>query len=182
LCNSINIIQTKFFLHTNKSFTIKPYIYLSIFIASIMSIRWRIMFSNFLHTVWGKDLAIAFSKMAMYPHDILSVCYMPHRSIVKVSAKIPMMVAKLSESKQMFGNASVLLWYNRLSLLQTLSLSVGIYLQYPHTQNGAFDCSLLPLVTLDHAIAAPANLFKNNCLDLKPSFAILTRINYLLSN
>jgi hypothetical protein len=78
LCNSINIIQTKFFLHTNKSFTIKPYIYLSIFIASIMSIRWRIMFSNFLHTVRGKDLAISFSKMAMYPHDILSVCYMPN--------------------------------------------------------------------------------------------------------
>ena len=47
-----------------------------------------------------------------------------------------MTVAKLSESTQMFWNGLVMLRQSRFSLQHALSLSVGISIQCPQTQNG----------------------------------------------
>jgi hypothetical protein len=63
-----------------------------------------------------------------------------------------MTVAKLSESRQMFWNANVVLRHSRLSLQHTLSLSIGILRQYPQTQNGTLDaCDVTLSVYLHRA-------------------------------
>lgn len=87
-----------------------------------------------------------------------------------------MTVAKLSESKQMFWNASVLLRHNRLSLQHTLSLSVGISLQYPHTQNGALGCSTTSGAA-GSCCSCSTKSFKANGLDLNSVFSNFTRIS-----
>ena len=96
-----------------------------------------------------------------------------------VSARLLITVAKLSESKQMFWNANVLLRHSHLCLQQTLSLSDGISRQYPQTQNGT-GTSEVQLACC--SVSAPSFIcctksFKTNGLDLKPSFATLTRVS-----
>lgn len=92
-----------------------------------------------------------------------------------VSAKLLIAVPKLSESKQMFWNANLLLWHNRLSLQHTLSLSVGISWQNPHTQNGALVWALTSSTGFSSIFFTKS--FSTNGLDLKPSFATLIRVS-----
>ena len=84
--------------------------------------------------------------MVMLPYHTLFVSSMPHFSVVitvmntYVSAILWMTVDMLSESNQMFLNDPVWLLQCRLSLQHLRSLSVGISLLKPQTQddgNGA---------------------------------------------
>jgi hypothetical protein len=111
-----------------------------------------------------------------------ATCLITLLSYVGVNTWSCITVVALSESSKCFG-MQVFYTDTIISLcsISTLSLSVGIYLQYPHAQKGAFNCSTSSLFDTGHVVAAP-------CTNWKPSFATLTMIslyptiNYLLSN
>ena len=118
----------------------------------------------------------------MNPHDILSICCMPHSPVVICRCKYYIIVCI---SQTSYGGCQImnypspskcLLRHKRLSRRQILSFSVNISWQAPHTQNGGKFTGGTVLSEFSFTFSIMS--LSTNGLDINPSFATFTRVSW----